>query len=112
MSRWKVEYFHTKSGREPIQEFIDRLSPTTKARVANTLDLLSEFGPELRRPHVRKVANTPFWELRILGEASARFFYITKKDNVFLILHGFTKKSQKTPKKEIKVALGRLKNHG
>lgn len=72
---------------------------------------MAEFGPQLKSPHAKKVINTPLWELRVLGEKSLRFFYIAKLGKSFLLLHGFTKKRQKTPKKEIKTALTRLKDY-
>lgn len=111
MVRWKIDYYSTSSGREPVQEFIDDLQEKTKTRVYNTFELLAEFGPLLRMPHAKKVTGTPLWELRILGGASLRFFYIAKVAQSFLILHGFTKRKQKTPKKEIEVALSRFREY-
>ena len=109
--KWKIEYYSTSLGRTPVREFIDGLGEKPKARVFNTLELLVEFGTNLDLPHAKKVTNTPLWELRILGEKSLRFFYVAKVGRVFLLLHGFTKKTQKIPRKEIKTALGRLRDH-
>ncbi len=107
--RWKIEYYKTPSGKEVIQEFIDCLEPKTKGKIYNTFELLVEFGPQLRIPHTKKLVSTPLWELRVLGEGSTRFFYISQVQHTFIILHGFTKKKQKTPKKEIEIALNRLR---
>lgn len=109
MGNWNLVYYSTLSGREPVQEFIDKLQEKTKAKVYNTFELLSEFGNLLGMPHAKKVIGTPLWELRILGESSTRFFYIAKTGQTFIILHGFSKKTQKIPQKEIKTALERLK---
>lgn len=111
MVRWKIDYYSTPSGREPVQEFIDSLEEKTKTRVHNTFELLSEFGPILKMPHAKKVTGTPIWELRILGEASLRFFYVARIGQSFLILHGFSKRKQKTPKQEIELALKRLREY-
>lgn len=111
MTRWKIDYFKTSAGREPVQEFIDDLQEKTRTRVYHTIELLAEFGPILKMPHAKKVIGTPLWELRVLGEASLRFFYVAKIGQSFLILHGFTKRRQKTPKKEIKTALERLREY-
>lgn len=111
MVRWIIDYYSSPSGGRPIQEFIDSLQEKVKTRIYNSFELLSEFGLILRMPHVKKLTGTPLWELRILGEASLRFFYIAKTWQSFLILHGFTKRKQQTPKKEIKTALGRLKEY-
>lgn len=111
MIRWNIEYYSTSSGTEPIQEFIDNLEEIQKSKVYNSLELLAEFGPMLRMPHTKKVIGTPLWELRVLGQASTRFFYVAIAQQTFLILHGFKKKKQKTPKKEIDIALVRLKDY-
>ena len=107
--RWKIEYYKTPSGKEVIQEFIDGLEPKIKGRINNTFELLAQFGPLLRMPHAKKIAGTSLWELRILGETSTRFFYISLIHQTFIVLHGFTKKKQKTPKKEIEIAEKRLR---
>ncbi len=109
--KWKIEYYSTSSGRAPVKEFIDGLGEKPKARVFNTLELLTEFGTNLGLPHAKKVTNTPLWELRILGEKSLRFFYVAKVGRAFLLLHGFTKKTQKIPRREIRVSLDRLKDY-
>lgn len=99
---WKICYY------PGVYEFIEKLPEKYQAKVCNTLELLKEFGPRLGLPHAKKITDTPLWELRVLGEKSLRFFYIAKEDKSFLLLHGFNKKSQKIPKKEIKTALRRL----
>lgn len=111
MAGWKIDYYDAPSGRRPIQEFIGNLPEIPRSRVHNTLELLAEFGPLLKMPHAKKVTRTSLWELRILGEAPLRFFYVAKIGQSFLLLHGFTKRKQKTPKKEIEVALNRLKEY-
>jgi phage-related protein len=110
MARWKIEYYLTSFSKSPVEKFIEGLTPASQAKVANTFDLLAEFGLQIGLPHAKKVIGTPLWELRVLGEQSLRFFYIAKVGQTFLILHAFTKKKQKTPEKEIKTALGRLKS--
>jgi phage-related protein len=111
MVRWKIDYYDTPSGRKPAQEFIENLPEIPRSRVHNTLELLAEFGPILKMPHAKKVTGTPLWELRILGKASIRFFYVAKIGQSFLLLHGFTKRKHKTPRKEIKTALDRLREY-
>ena len=106
---WKIVYYNTLSSKYPVKDFIDKLDNITQAKVSNSFDLLSEFDIKLRAPHTKKVASTPLWELRVLGKCSIRLFYVAKVDREFLMLHGFTKKGQKTPKKEIKTAFNRLR---
>lgn len=105
---WKIIYYESASGQKPVFEFIENLLPQTKAKIINTFNLLSEFGIKVGLPHAKKVTDTPLWELRILGQNNIRFFYIAVLNQTFLLLHGFVKKQQKTPTKEIEVAINRL----
>lgn len=107
-NKWKIEYYKTSSGNSPVKEFIDGLEVKARTKVSDTLDLLKEFGINVGSPHVKKVAGTSLWELRIIGSDSIRIFYVTRTNKVFLLLHGFQKKKQKTDKKEIDTAIKRL----
>jgi len=75
------------------------------------IDLLEQFGPGLQRPHaasIRLKRYSGLWELRISfsGDAS-RVLYFTFNDGSFVLLHGFIKKTEKLPKKELEIALSR-----
>jgi len=59
-------------------------------------------------PHVKKLTGTPLWEIRILGENNARILFVTHIGKQIVLLHAFIKKSNKTPAKEIAIALKRL----
>lgn len=109
--KWKIEYYKTTGKNSPVEEFVDRLEAKAQIKVSDTIDLLKEFGINLNLPHVKKVVGTPLWELRIVGQDSIRIFYITQTNKIFLLLHGFQKKKQKTDRKEIAIALKRLFNH-
>ena len=106
--KWRIEYYETANGSFPVKEFIEKLDILARNKVANTLDLLEEYGIALGLPHAKKVFGTKLWELRILGGDNIRIFYVTQTGKVFLLLHGFQKKKQKTDTKEIKIALKRL----
>ncbi len=108
MNNWEIHYFSLDGQFSPVKRFINSLDIKTQARVSKTFDLLEEYGFELPQKYFKKIQKTPLWELRVIGGQSIRFFYVSKKGNVFFILHGFIKKSQKTPRKEIQVASKRL----
>jgi phage-related protein len=68
-----------------------------------------EFGPNLGLPHTKAIKGGLF-ELRVKSkEGIARVFYCTILRNKIYMLHIFIKKSQKIPKKELKIAFSRLK---
>lgn len=108
MDRWTLIYFETRRGDAPVRDYLDRLPSRERARVVDALDDLEEFGTSLTMPQVRLIQGTPLWELRVRGRIQHRVFYITITDRRILLLHAFTKKSQRTPPREIQTALGRL----
>ena len=107
-SKWKVKAYESPSGNQPVEEFLNSLDEKTRLKVSRTFELLEQFGLEGAHPHVKKLTGTQLWELRILGADSIRIFYVTITGKIFLLLHGFKKKSQKTPSREIVVAKKRL----
>ena len=92
---------------ESLEKFIKDLQKPVIAKVLRTVDLLEKFGQKLGLPHSKKISNRLF-ELRISGKQEVRIFYTFHKSQTFL-LHGFVKKSQKIPQKEIKTAFQKLK---
>lgn len=106
--KWKVIVYRTSSDDYPIQEFIDSLEIKAQSKVKDSIKLLQEFGIRLGLPHVKKLTGTELWELRIVGSDSIRVLYVAVTGKTFVLLHGFKKKKDKTPPKEIKIAEGRL----
>ena len=92
---------------DSLEEFIENLQKPTVVKVLRTIDLLEKFGQSLKLPHSKKILARLF-ELRIRGAQEVRIFYTFHKSQIFL-LHGFVKKSQRIPKKEIRIALKKLK---
>ena len=91
-----------------LEKFITSLEKPTIAKVLRTIDLLERFGEKLTLPQSKKISSDLF-ELRVHGKQEIRIFYTFHKSQIFL-LHGFKKKSQKIPKKEIRIAIQKLKS--
>lgn len=91
---------------ERLLEFIKSTNQTTQARCLHAIELLVTAGKKLGLPHSKKI-NSNLWELRIKGDQEVRLLYGFKK-NIAHVVHGFVKKSNKTPKKEIDTAQKRL----
>ena len=71
--------------------------------------MAENYGLEFIYPYVKKLSGSPLWEIRILGKNNIRILYISNSGNTIVALHGFIKKTQKTPIKEMETALNRLK---
>ena len=102
--KWSIEYYSSN-----VEESILILPDGLLARYLHLTDLMMEFGPNLGMPHTKSIKEGLF-ELRIKSkEGIARVFYCTVINKKIFILHAFIKKSQKIPKKELKIAISRLK---
>lgn len=104
----KVVYYTTITEESAVKVFIKSLSATQKNKIARIFSYIEIYGLTVAISHVRKLSSTPLWEIRILGQDSIRVLYATVEKDAILVLHGFNKKSQKTPVKEIDTALKRL----
>ena len=103
---WSVKYYTTQNGDSPIAEFLDELPGNERAKADKHIDLLRKVGTKIGMPHARPLkGHKPLWELRPMPN---RFIYVTLSGKQFVILHAFTKKQDKTPDKEIKIAENRL----
>ena len=91
---------------DAIEIFIKELEKSTIAKVLRTMDLLERFGQQLGLPHSKKISSGLF-ELRVRGQQEVRLLYTFHKNSA-VILHGFVKKSQKIPQKELAVAQQKL----
>lgn len=109
--KWKVELYKNERGERPVEKFIETLEPKARLKVFHAIELLQEFGLEGGHPHIKKLAGSDLWEYRILGSDNIRLFYIAITGKAFLLLHGFKKKKQKTPTKEIRIAEERLREY-
>lgn len=104
---WTVSFFQTARGDYPVQDFINKQDIPTQTKIASAIRLLIDYGPFLKPPYIKKLQDK-LYELRISGKITIRVFY-TIVNNEYYLLHVFKKQSQKTPSKEIKIALDRMK---
>ena len=105
---WKVIVFESKRGEKFVEEFVKSLSPDTVAKIVHGVDLLEKYGPFVGMPHSKKLGKY-IYELRIRGKEEIRIIYVFVRNKIYL-LHGFKKKQQKVPRKEIETELNLLKS--
>ena len=112
---YNVEMYEKLDGKVPVLDFILDLKPKQQAKIYREIDLLEKFGNELHYPHVDTIKGDKYkglWELRIEFSSNIfRIFYFLPNRNNVILLHGFTKKKQKTPKTDLDVALDRMKEY-
>lgn len=89
-----------------VDKFINSMSDVDRGRVSGYLELFRKNGFALPGKYLKKIAGN-LWELR---PGNVRLL-IGKAGNQMILVHIFIKKSQKTPQKEIKTAINRLKEY-
>ena len=105
---YRIEFYTTAEGKEVVAEFLDSLPEKHQAKAFREIDLLEEFGNALKEPYVKHIEGE-IWELRIRFSSDiSRIFYFTWNTETIVLLHGFLKKTQKTPRSEIEMAKKRL----
>ena len=103
----KVVNVTSGNGKDLILDFIRSLPISLQDDCSDHIDLLKQYGFDLSSKYIKKVVKKPkLWELRVNSRVQVRFFF-TLKNNHLVLLHGFIKKSQKTPQKALLVAIKR-----
>lgn len=102
-----VKFFRTIEGREPVREWLKALPAEERKAVGDDLRTV-QFGWPIGMPLVRKI-EAGLWEVRVdLPGGIARVLFTVVEGNAVL-LHGFIKKSDKTPLPDLKTARQRRK---
>ena len=104
--RLRVVFFKSLSGNEPVREWLKSLPIEDMKTIGEDIKTV-QFGWPLGMPLVRKL-EAKLWEVRItLRNRIARILF-TVEGNQMVLLHGYIKKSQKTPPEDLNLARERL----
>ena len=112
----KVITYKDRAGNDEITDYIkdlDQKAHTSKdarikyKKILEYMGQLEKYGVSAGKPAIDHIEGTDLWELRPLRD---RIFFAYWKDNVFILLHHFLKKTQKTPLREINKAQRNLKD--
>lgn len=102
---FNLDFYMKENGNVPVRDFLYSLPPKLRAKAFKDIELLKNMGSDLREPYVKAMKgkrNKGLYELRIKFSSDiARIFYFTYHDNRYVLLHGFIKKTMKTPENEI-----------
>lgn len=102
---WAVELLDPR-----VKAELDVLPADTRASFERIVGLIQAHGLEqVREPYVRHLEG-PLWEMRLKGRAGiARAVYVTATGLRIVVVRVFVKKTQRTPRREIRLALERAK---
>ena len=102
---WTVEFLDDTALAE-----LEAMPADIKARFVRVVELIEGHGLEhVGEPHVKHLEGK-IWEMRMKGrDGIARSLYVTATGRRVIVLRSFAKKTQKTPRREINLALERAK---
>ena len=102
-----VKFFRTSEGREPVREWLKALPAEERKAIGDDIRTV-QFGWPIGMPLVRKI-EAGLWEVRVdLSSGIARIL-LSIFGGEAVLLHGFIKKSEKTPLPDLKTAKQRKK---
>lgn len=99
-----AEFYKKEDGTEPAKEFIENLSPKMIAKVLRVIELLEKNGPIVRMPYSEHLEDGIFEIRAKQGSDIVRVLYFFTAGKKIILADGFVKKTNKTPKREIKKA--------
>lgn len=93
-----------------VDRELEKLPADMLARFRHISALIEEFGLErVREPHVKHLRES-LWEMRMKGkDGISRALYVTAVGRRVVVVRVFVKKMQKTPNREIELALERAR---
>ena len=102
---WRVEILN-----ETVAAEIAALPIDMQARFLRLAERIAAVGLQsLREPHVKHLEGK-LWEIRLTGrDGIGRALYVTAIGRRVVVVRAFVKKTQKTPRAEIELALRRAK---
>ena len=107
--RLPARFYQTGGGKEPVREWLKQLEPLDRKVIGVDLKLV-EYGWPIGMPTCRSMGKGLYEVRSDLSDGKiARIFFCVYQEQMIL-LHGFIKKSQKTPKQELNLALKRKRN--
>ena len=102
-----IRFYQETSGKEPALEWIEEFNEKEQKIIGHDIKTIQYSWP-LTMPLVKALGGG-LMEIRIkLKDRQLRIFF-TLHDGAIILLHGFVKKTQKTPNNEMEIALKRLK---
>jgi phage-related protein len=104
-----VQFYQTEHGKMPVADFLDTLPVKTVQKISWVIRLVSELE-KVPVQYLKKLSDCDdIWEIRIIYSGNIYRLLGFYEGNVLILTNGFQKKSQKTPREEIDIAI-RLRN--
>jgi phage-related protein len=108
----KVIFYHLENGKCPVEDYLESLTNKQVEKVFFVLDLVESFDIVPRKFFKKLDSTDDIWEVRVqYANNIFRLFGFFDGNDLVVLNHAFTKKTQRVPKKEIKIAEQRKKDY-
>lgn len=104
MDKLEIEFYTKENGEKPAKDFILSLDTKMKAKILGLIVVLEEKGIQLREPYSKHLQDGIFEIREKVGTDITRVLYFFYYGKRIILTNGFIKKTQQTPKNEIKLA--------
>lgn len=103
MEKLKFEFYTRPNGHSEFLEYLESLNKTSRAKLLARIDKVATYGVSVGIQHNWvKQLDKNLYEIRSrVSNNQQRGIYFHVEDNHYIITHGFTKKTPKTPRREI-----------
>ena len=97
MSNFKAEFYTMNDGSKPAKEFILSQDIKMKTKIFGLIDILEQYGNQLREPYSKSLDDGIFELCAKVGSDISRVLYFFYYEGRIILTNGFVKKTQKTP---------------
>ncbi|MGI9172509.1 MAG: type II toxin-antitoxin system RelE/ParE family toxin [Chthoniobacterales bacterium] len=107
----EIIFYKSDFGDKPVEQFLSDLEPSARAKMVRSLEMLRAL-PVVPSKFWYKMSDQKLWGVR--AEYAGNIYRVlatTAKGNRVILLHGFQKKTQKTPKQDMEIAQQRQKRY-
>lgn len=101
---YEIDFYRNQNGDALFEGYLADLDAKLRVKTLRSLQLLREFGPELREPNTKPLGEGIFELRTVQGNNTGRSLFFFFDGQKIVITHGFVKKQQKTPAREIERA--------
>jgi len=115
LKMFRIIFYKDNAGKEPIVAYLRQLNERAKnskdyrirhKKIVEYFEVLSTYGTRAGEPYVKHI-DGDIWELRPTND---RIFFFFRKENTYVMLHHYIKKTQKAPTREIEQAKRNMKD--
>ena len=108
----KIKFYRFENGKYPVKDYLESLSNKQVEKVFFVLDIVEQFNIVPKKFFKKLEATDDIWEVRVQhGNNIFRLLGFFDGNDLVVLNHAFTKKTQKIPRKEIKIAEQRKKDY-